>query len=82
MRTEKRFDKFAGSEFERTKCGPQGEEQEARSTNSPGANLNARSAAHRVEYMDVRNNPPGPARYFDFMAKAGIRRFVCGYQSI
>jgi len=24
MRTEKRFDKFAGSEFARTQCGPKG----------------------------------------------------------
>ena len=30
MRTV-RFDKFAGSKFERTKCGPQGGGQEARS---------------------------------------------------
>jgi hypothetical protein len=62
MRTEMRFDKFAGSEFEQPKAGPKGIGQEARSTNSPGANLNARSAARRVEYMDVRNNPPGPAK--------------------
>jgi len=35
MRTDKRFDKFAGSEFERTQCGPKGEGQDARS-NPPG----------------------------------------------
>jgi len=49
MRTDKRFDKFAGSEFASTKCSPQGGGQEARSTNSPGANLHARSAARRAE---------------------------------
>jgi hypothetical protein len=49
MRTDKRFDKFAGSEFARTKYSPQGEGQEARSTNSPGANLNAQGAARRAE---------------------------------
>jgi len=35
MRTDKRFDKIAWSDFERTKCGPQGGGQEARS-NPPG----------------------------------------------
>jgi hypothetical protein len=38
MRTEKGFDKFVRNKFERTQCGPQGEGQEARSTNLPGAN--------------------------------------------
>jgi len=62
MRTDKRFDKIAWSDFERTKCGPQGGGQEARSTKSPGAILNSQRLARRVEYMDVRNNPPGPAK--------------------
>ena len=35
MRTDKRFDKFVGNKFERTKCGPQGGGQDARS-NPPG----------------------------------------------
>jgi hypothetical protein len=35
MRTEKRFDKYTGSEFEQPKAGPKGDGQEARS-NPPG----------------------------------------------
>jgi hypothetical protein len=46
-----RFDKIAGSDFEQPKAGPEGAEGRiARSTDSPGANQNARSAARRAKH--------------------------------
>ncbi len=46
MRTDMRFDKFVGNKFERTKCGPKGGGQDARS-NPPGPAI---QTGHSIEY--------------------------------
>ena len=54
-------DKYAGSIFERTKCGP---------TNSAGPNLNSQRLARRAEPMDGWSNGVGQ----EARSNAGIQR--------
>jgi len=62
MRTDKRFDKFAGSEFERTQCGPQGGVHGRTEYKFAGSEFERTQCGPKGEGQDARSNPPGPAR--------------------